>query len=64
MDYVKEHYYTSYNDYKEIDYEFLMGMVPVEALVLKHTEMSQEILVLHGHQGDFLNDQFWIPTMI
>lgn len=64
MDYVKEHYYTSYNEYKESNYEFLMGMVPVEALVLKHIDTSQEILTIHGHQGDFLNDQFWFPTMV
>lgn len=64
MDYVKEHFYKSYNDYKEADYQFLMGMVPVEAVVLKERESLQEVLILHGHQGDFLNDQFWIPTMI
>lgn len=64
MDYVKEHFYKSYNEYKETNYEFLIGMVPVEALVLKHSETSQEILTLHGHQGDFLNDQFWFPTMV
>lgn len=64
MDYVKEHFYTSYNEYKEVTYDFLVGMVPVEALVLKHIDTSQEILILHGHQGDFLNDQFWFPTMI
>lgn len=64
MDYVKEHFYTSYNEYKEANYKFLIGMVPVEAVVLKHTETSQEILTLHGHQGDFLNDQFWFPTMV
>lgn len=64
MDYVREHFYTSYNEYTEADFEFLMGMIPVEALVLKHSETSQEILILHGHQGDFLNDQFWVPTMI
>ena len=63
MDYVEKHYYTSYNEYKEVDYEFLMGVVPVEALILKHNETSQEVLVLHGHQGDLLNDQFWLPTM-
>ncbi len=64
MDYLQEHFYTSYNEYKEAIHEFLIGMVPVEALVLKHTETSQEILTLHGHQGDFLNDQFWFPTMV
>lgn len=64
MDYVREHYYTSYNEYKEANYEFLMDMVPVEAIVLKHIDTGQEILTLHGHQGDFLNDQFWFPTMV
>lgn len=64
IDYIKENFYTSYNEYKEADYDFLMGMVAVEALVLKHSETGQEILTLHGHQGDFLNDQFWVPTMI
>lgn len=63
MAYVEKNYYTSYNEYREIEYEFLMGMVPIEALVLKHTETAQEIFVVHGHQGDFLNDQFWLPTM-
>ena len=64
MAYVRENYYVSYNEYREADYEFLMGMVPVEALVLKHTETAQEIFTVHGHQGDFLNDQFWFPTML
>ena len=27
-------------------------------------DTCQEILILHGHQGDFLNDQFWFPTMV
>lgn len=62
--YVKKHYYRSYNQYKESRHDFLNGMVPVEALVLKHSETSQEILTLHGHQGDFLNDQFWFFSMI
>jgi UDP-2,3-diacylglucosamine pyrophosphatase LpxH len=64
MDYVKEQYYTTYNNYREAEYGFLMGMIPVEALVLKHRETSQEIFTVHGHQGDFLNDQFWFPTMV
>lgn len=63
MDYVEKHYYTSYNDYRQEDKDFLTGMVPVESVVLKHSETSQEILIVHGHQGDFFNDQFWVFTM-
>lgn len=64
MEYVKENFYTSYNDYKEAEYKFLIGMIPVEAIVLKHLDTDQELFVVHGHQGDFLNDQFWLPTMV
>jgi len=38
---------------------FLTGLEPIEALVLKHRVTGQEILVVHGHQGDFWNDQAW-----
>lgn len=64
MDYVRKHYYKNYNDYREADYDFLMGLLPVEAVLLKHRQTGQEIFTLHGHQGDFLNDQLWYPTMI
>ena len=64
IEYVKEHFYTSYNEYRESNYDFLIDMIPVEAVVLKHKQRSQEVLILHGHQGDFLNDQFWFPTMV
>lgn len=63
MDYVEKHYYTSYNDYRQESNDFLIGMVPVESVVLKHSETAQEILIVHGHQGDFFNDQFWVFTM-
>ncbi len=38
---------------------FLTGLEAVEAVVLKHRESGQEILVVHGHQGDLPNDQAW-----
>ncbi|QBD87623.1 serine/threonine protein phosphatase [Clostridium tetani] len=30
-----------------------------EALVLKHIPSNSKILLIHGHQGDFINDRFW-----
>lgn len=41
----------------------LPGLEPVEAVVLRHRTTGQEILVVHGHQGDFSNDQNWRVTM-
>lgn len=31
----------------------------LEALKLKHRVNGQELLLVHGHQGDLMNDRFW-----
>lgn len=61
-EYVKENLYTYYYDHGQKTYDFLNGIEPVEALVLRHAVTGQEILVIHGHQGDFANDQAWFLT--
>lgn len=33
-----------------------------EGLILKHQTIGKKIFILHGHQGDFLNDTMWIVT--
>jgi UDP-2,3-diacylglucosamine pyrophosphatase LpxH len=63
-DYVKRNYYTHYNEFKEERYDFLPGLKPYEAIVLKNKNTNQEIFVVHGHQGDFANDQLWSMTML
>jgi len=30
-----------------------------EGLILKHAESNNKIFLVHGHQGDFLNDKIW-----
>lgn len=35
------------------------GIQPCEALLLRHKKTGQEILTVHGHQGDLMNDQSW-----
>jgi len=34
-----------------------------ESILLKHKDTKQEIFCVHGHQGDFWNDQLWILNM-
>lgn len=62
--YFHENYDTFYDDYTQTESDFLKGLEPCEALVLKNKRTGQEILAVHGQQGDFANDQFWIFTML
>jgi hypothetical protein len=62
--FVRDNYYNFYDEYKQERVELFRGLVPLEALILKQKETKQEILVLHGHQGDFMNDQLWYLAML
>ena len=63
-DYVAKNLYTSFDKYNESVNELLNHIKPIEALVLKVQETAQEIFVVHGHQGDFPNDQNWFISML
>ncbi|MBE5960659.1 MAG: serine/threonine protein phosphatase [Lachnospiraceae bacterium] len=62
--YVKAYYYYFHDEYKDEDVELFKGIRPIESLVLKQKKTGQEILVLHGHQGDLMNDQLWFVNML
>lgn len=62
--YVKKNLYINYDEYNEEFFDFLKGIEPLESVVLKHRLTSQELFVIHGHQGDAPNDQFWFFTML
>ncbi len=57
QDYVIKNLYTCYDKYNESRFDLLNHIKPIEALILKVKETQQEILILHGHQGDMANDQ-------
>lgn len=61
-EYVNKNYNKYYDEYLEEEFEFFKDIKPEEAVVLKHKKTGQEILVVHGHQGDFSNDQLWWLT--
>lgn len=62
-DFVSKNFYSYYDDYSQDIHDLLKGMTPLESLVLKNKATGQEILVVHGHQGDLLNDQLWFISM-
>ena len=57
--FVKKHY-QRYFDNHIGHYEPLFEDIKVhEGLILKQTETGKKILLVHGHQGDLLDDMFW-----
>ena len=62
-DFVSKNFYSYYDDYSQDIHDLLKGMTPIESLVLKSKVTGQEILVVHGHQGDLMNDQLWFISM-
>jgi len=62
--YVKKNYYNYYDEYQQNTYALFPKLVPLESLILKSKNSRQEILILHGHQGDLMNDQLWFFNMI
>lgn len=63
-DFLKSNYYQFYDEYKQERVELFKDLTVHEALLLRHQETNQEILVVHGHQGDFMNDQGWRISML
>lgn len=61
--YVRKNYFQFYDEYNQKKVDLFYGIEPIEALVLKHRITNQEILIVHGHQGDLINDQFWYISM-
>ncbi len=62
--YVKKNFFQFYDEYTQDMHELFNGLNPQEALLLKNKESGQEILIVHGHQGDLMNDQLWFVSML
>lgn len=63
-DFVQKNYYKFYDDYNQEDVELFPGITLYEAVVFKHKNTGQEILTVHGHQGDIMNDRLWRFTVL
>lgn len=55
----KRHYEKYYCDSKDCKCDLFPGMEPKEAIILEECGTKNEILLVHGHQGDLLNDVLW-----
>ena len=57
--FVEKNMHRVLDDYSDQYEDLFMGMEVYESVVLFHRQTGQEVFVVHGHQGDFLNDQAW-----
>ena len=57
--FVREHLWRTEHPGTGEDREFFDGLVPVEAVLFRRGGTGQELLLVHGHQGDLPNDQAW-----
>lgn len=62
--FVKNNYFQYYDEYNQQKVDLFNRIKPREAVILKQRQTGQKILILHGHQGDFINDQLWFVSMI
>lgn len=56
---VKNNLYTFVNEYKDEKTSLLPGIKIHESVIMTHEETGREVFVVHGHQGDFINDHIW-----
>lgn len=50
------HFYDEYDEF----FDNLFPNIEVhEAVILENKKLNQEIFIVHGHQGDLINDQLW-----
>lgn len=62
--YVQEYLFTEPDRLAGGERDLFRGIEPCEAVVFRHARTGQELLALHGHQGDFFNDGAWPVAML
>lgn len=60
--YTQTHAFEYYDEYTDQVDRLFKNITYHEAIKLNHTELDKQIYVVHGHQGDFINDHLWRIT--
>jgi len=61
---VRKNLFKFRDDFLDKKSDLFPGIKPIESIRLKYKETGQEFLLIHGHQGDLLNDKIWYPSML
>lgn len=61
--FIEKYLHKFYDEYYNEEYQLFPNIEVRESVLLKYKKTGQEFLVLHGHQGDLMNDQLWKISM-
>ncbi len=61
--YAKHHLDHFFDDYLDIDTPLFPGIRTKESIILKDSQSDKKVMVVHGHQGDFINDHGWVISL-
>lgn len=61
---VRRNLYAYTDQYHEDEGELFPDIDVHESIVLEHAPTGKEILLVHGHQGDLMNDQLWLVSKL
>lgn len=56
-EWVEKNMYQVYDEYLGEKVDLFPGLKVYESILFKHKKTNQKVFVVHGHQGDLLNDQ-------
>ena len=62
--YVRNNLYEYLDEYYDEKRALFPNIIVYESLLMVHRNTGQEILAVHGHQGDTMNDQGWVFSML
>ena len=57
--YVRKNMYEYFDERKNKNVPLFMNIKVHQGLILRHKVTEDEIFLIHGHQGDWLNDRMW-----
>lgn len=57
--FVKSNLYERYDEVEERNIEMFNKIKVKESIVLRYKNNNEKILLIHGHQGEFMNDKLW-----
>ena len=61
---VKKNLFGFLDEFLEEKSELFPDINPIESLVLQYKETGQKFFLVHGHQGDLMNDKLWVLSML